>query len=92
MTPNQLGVLLYYHVCAAPHPRDTTPAVLDAVEWLLRENLIEPVVKGVHPLPDIPTHGPHQTTAKGAALVQMLCDTPMPVKQFIDPRTLAVIP
>ena len=91
MTPNQLEVLLHYHVSPTTHPRSGAPAVLEAVEWGIREGLLEPAVQGVHPLPEAPMRGPHQTTAKGAALVQMLCDTPLPVKQFVDPRTLAVI-
>lgn len=88
MTPSQIEILIHYHINNKdPHPRVDAPAVQEAVALFVREGVLKPVVRGVHPLPHPATLGPHQTTDRGHALVKMLCDTPFPVAQWIDPRT-----
>ena len=78
MTPNDIEVLLHCHVSPVIHPRYDEPAVKETIENFCSRGILEP-------------YGDHltvfQTTARGQALVLMLCQTPLPEQVFIDPRT-----
>lgn len=78
MTPSDIEVLLHCHIAAQAHPRSEAPAVKDAIEWFLWHNIIQKTAR----------HGCYTTTLKGQKLVQMLCDTPLPVRSegWLDPR------
>ena len=76
-TPSDLDVLLHYHVCPEPHPRAEAPAVRDAIERFMREDILE-FKKGV---------GFVTTTKRGRLWVEMLLATPPPESAYVDPRT-----
>lgn len=79
MTPNDIGVLLHYHVFSAPHPRFNTPEVRDTILWFLNENIF------------VDTKG--QTfalTPRGIALVKILCRTKFPTATWADEHGVAV--
>lgn len=71
-TPNNIEVLLHYHVYPSTHPRISAPAVQDATQMLLACGAIKPV------------DNHYTTTRKGAAWVKLLCRTPEPVEAYID--------
>jgi len=76
MTPNDIEVLLHYHCCPRLHDRDYAPAVKESTEKLIHAEMIQPC------------GGYYKTTSGGKMLVAMLCSTPFPVNQWIDPRTM----
>jgi hypothetical protein len=71
-TPNNIEVLLHYHVCPHPHPRADAPAVHDAIRMLHKAGAIEFI------------GGQTKVTPLGAAWVQALCNVPVPTVAFID--------
>jgi hypothetical protein len=77
-TPNEIEIILHYHVSPERHPRHDAPAVYGAREHFLREGMIEPAAQ----------YGEYcfVTTEKGRAYVGMLCATPFPVTKYVDPR------
>lgn len=86
MTPNEIEILLHFHVSSTQHPRQDAPAVVDATAMMLRNALIERA--GRIPGGSVPpTYGAWKTTERGAVLVAMLRETPLPVCQWVDPRT-----
>ena len=80
MTPNDIEVLLHYHCMAVIHPRLDAPAVQQAVENFKRHGIM---------VIDFQDGSGYSLTAKGRALVTMLCNTPFPVSvaAHTDPRT-----
>lgn len=79
MNPAQLRVLLHSHYMSDPLERSST--VRDAIALLLSEDLIKDR-EGVDPL----TRNGYETTDRGRAYIKMLCDTPLPVLEWRDPR------
>jgi len=76
MTPNDIEVLLHYHVSQSVHPRINAPAVKDAIQkWVSEGILIQDMETEIY-----------RTSYRGSVLVKMLCDTPMPIKVWSDPR------
>lgn len=80
MTPNEIEVLLHYHTSPSVHPRIDAPAVRGAIEGFLKNGIFRCgendrglLVKALY-----------ETTDKGNALVQMLCNTPYPTQQWVD--------
>lgn len=90
MTPNDIEVLLHYHVSPCIHPRYDAPAVKESIENFLTGKILEPYRHADGPNV---TDGPNvfSTTKLGAALVAMLCQTPYPIVACIDPRTSEVV-
>ncbi len=84
MTPNDIEVLLHYHSMAVVHPRFDAPAVQQAIMNFRRHELM---------VIDFEDGSGHSLTAKGRALVTMLCKTPFPVRveAYTDPRTNEII-
>ena len=76
MTPTDIEVLLHYHCTVEAHPRRSAPAVQAAIYLFIQAGILMPNAAGTC----------YTTTLKGQALVHMLCQTPMPVQRFIDPR------
>lgn len=72
MTPIEIEVLLHYHVFSIDHPRVNTESVKLAIRKWVAE--------------DILTVDTKETTYRGTVLVKMLCDTPMPIRSWEDPR------
>lgn len=69
-TPNDIEILLHYHVSAAVHPRADAPAVRDATLAWVQCGCLEGCDSG------------YTTTAKGAALIQRWQNTPLPVQTW----------
>lgn len=76
MSPSDIEVLIHCHVNPLPHPRREAPAVEDALADFKQLGLI---TEGVKPQT-------YTTTIGGELLVTMLCDTPFPTRDWIDPR------
>lgn len=90
MTPAEIEVLIHFHAGAQCHPRSQAPAVIEATKRFLQEGLIEvPVAPGLMAPPTAP--GIYRTTARGKVLVEMLCNTPLPVVQWVDPRSGIIV-
>lgn len=87
MPPMKVKMLLHFYACAeayAPEKGRTSPAYTQFIKELLRDDLVE------RPTKDEREANPgwaYRTTAKGDALVNAICSTPMPVE-----RTRWVIP
>lgn len=73
-SPNNIDVLLHFHVSDEPHPRREAPAVQDAIAWFLDIGVI---AHGEHPYC-------YRTTDLGKAWVESLCNVPIPRRAFID--------
>ena len=79
-TPNNIDVLLHYHVSPTVHERFCAPAVKDAVSNFVNVGALELDVdeegKG--------QEGRYRTTPLGRAWVKALCSTKMPKPVFAD--------
>lgn len=76
MTPNEIEVLIHYHVSPEPHPRVDSGAVQYALDMFVENGII--TYNG--------QRGYYETTDRGKALVEALCNTPFPVERWVDPR------
>lgn len=74
MTPNDIDVLLHYHVSSAAHPRITSSAVQDSIEMLIADEMLVKNEK----------NGLIDTTARGKAHVRQLCNLPYPTQVFVN--------
>lgn len=74
MTPHDISVLLHHHGSNAKWPLGQTNAYKSSINWMLAAGILE--------YADALPH----TTERGAALVEMLCATPLPIPAFVDPR------
>lgn len=72
MTPVEIEVLIHYCYLPDNHPRAEVPSVKMALSMWMEEGMINPLT--------------HEITKKGRVLVEMLCNTPMPVETWVDPR------
>lgn len=75
MTPNEINVLLHYHVCIEEHPRVNARAIEKAIKFWISHGVFTEDGMGVI-----------KVTEKGRTLVEMLCSTPLPVMSWKDPR------
>ena len=66
MTPNDIEILIHYHVSPEPHPRITAPAVESATLMLEENGLIQRI------------DGIYRTTERGRAHVEQLCNLDFP--------------
>lgn len=73
-SPYDIEVMLHHHCSRAPFSRSGAPAYGDAIRKLKGLGLLEEGASSP------------QTTAAGAALVEMWCKTPIPVIRYVDPR------
>lgn len=72
--PNNLDVLLHYHVSPCAHPRADAPAVKEATGMLLHFGLLEKDDRHF------------RTTAKGKFYIEHLLKQPFPVETFTIPE------
>ena len=72
MTPNDIEILIHYHVSPAPHPRISAPAVESATLMLQEHGLIHLV------------DGSYRTTDRGSAHVQQLCELDFPRAAWVS--------
>jgi len=73
MSPSDIEVLIHYHCSPSVHPRHDAPAVSEAVERFIKDDILEP--GGI---------GRFQTTSRGKALLQAICNTAYPTQAWID--------
>lgn len=80
LCPAYIEILLHCHAHCEPIPRLDAPVTRDALAMLEEFGMIEV---------DDHSGSGLTTTARGRALVNLLCETPIPVetKTFLDPRT-----
>ena len=81
MCPSDIEVLLHYLVSPEEHPRYDSPAVVCAINFFLSAEIFEDRVAG-----ECGCTSSYNVTARGKALVNMLCETPLPVASWKDPR------
>ena len=86
LTPSDLEVLIHCHTSPRQHPRVTAPAIQEALSFWLSHEAIEVVDRPVDTA-DTGTQVPiYSTTAKGRKWLQMMLETPEPVREWHDPR------
>lgn len=71
-TPNNIEVLLHYHVSPTSHPRSYAPAVRNVTKKFLELGVIKKDGKS------------YQTTKLGEAWVKALCNTCIPKVAYVD--------
>lgn len=71
MTPNDIEMLIHFHVSQAPHPRASAPACAEAIERMLAAGLIEPY------------SNTYKTTRRGVTHIEQLCSTPYPMRGWV---------
>jgi len=76
MTPNEIEILIHCHVSSLPHPRADVPAVKEALDALVENDLI---------VQHSGTDGVYSTTDRGKAHMQVLCSMPLPEKIWVVP-------
>lgn len=73
MTPNDIDVLLHYHCSGKPHERLHAPAVQEAIQWFIEEDIL-----------CVNFQGQMRTTSRGRALVETLCNVEFPRRKWVD--------
>jgi hypothetical protein len=74
MTPNDLEILIHFHVSPSKHPRADAPAVKDAIKCLQMMDLIAPLEE----------QGKYETTGRGKAHMKQLQCLPLPELKWVD--------
>lgn len=72
MTPNDIDILLHYHVSPTDHPRLHAPAVKQSISMLIHEGLLY-----------LADNNMYATTDRGFAHVRQLCNLPFPEKAWV---------
>jgi len=75
LTPNELEILIHYHVCNLQHPRFDAPAVQEAINKFIGLDVLKRVTNQYY------------LTRKGKVWMYMILETPCPEPIFTDPRT-----
>jgi hypothetical protein len=87
MTPVQIRILIHAYYECEPFPPDAPPAVLDGIDWLVRNGMIETVPEDrpvtVTTVPSLPVY---RTTAKGNCFVDHIRKLPLPVETWGIPE------
>ncbi|WP_376742465.1 hypothetical protein [Ensifer canadensis] len=74
-SPYQIKVILHHHSSAAVFEYASAPLYRPTIDQLVEAGIL------------FEDDGSLGTTALGNALVKMWCETPLPVRVFVDPRT-----
>lgn len=72
-TPYQIEIILHHACSSAPFTRHTAPLYAETIEHLRELGVID-------------GNGPWTVTSLGHALIEMWCNTPLPIQRFVDPR------
>ncbi len=75
MSPHDINVLLHHYSSTAQWPLGNTEAYRSSLEWMFHNGLCDRADMFA------------RLTARGNALVRMLCATPLPEQRFINPLT-----
>jgi len=78
MTCNDIEILLHYYGSLVPHPRFEEPAVIKSLQKFVQDDVLKPRDGSNFCDRDF------ETTSKGNALVALLCNTKLPVMQWVD--------
>jgi hypothetical protein len=81
-TPLRIEILLHYHVSMIDFPRMDMPIWKSEVEVLYDLGMLQPAT----PQRRRKYKAKHMPTDKCHCFCEMLCDTPMPVAAWLDPR------
>lgn len=79
-TPNDLEVLLHYHIECVPHPRLQVPAVEQAVKMWVKEGMLE------RSRMIDPTDSGYATTRKAHVWLMHLLSEPLPENTWEVPK------
>lgn len=84
MSPLHIHLLLHYYALAEPPNQRycNRDAEKDYTDSLVGCGLIEF---------DVASPAGYTTTERGMAYVRMICNTPLPVSKWIDPRTKEIV-
>ena len=74
-TPYTINVVLHHHCSRADFPLSSTPLYRQIIRELSEHELLY-----------LASDNQYCTTERGKAFVEMLLHTPLPVKQWVDPR------
>ena len=79
LSPSDIEVLIHCHVSPEPHPRRGAPAVCEALDMWMRGGFIRYTSSHINPF--VATY---ETTAKGKAMIEALCNTEEPRQVWVD--------
>ena len=79
MTPYEIDLILWHHVCREPWPKSDAPIFQGTIDALVDARILEP-------MPMASGRHTYATTDRGKRFVEMLCETPFPEQRWIDPR------
>lgn len=76
LAPIDIEVILHYYVSPDPHPRITTLAISQAIDFFIEQSML------------VKTGEPEviRVTNRGKVWIDMLRSTPFPEQRWIDPR------
>ena len=77
LSPIIIETMIFVYCSGERHPNENSIIIKDAFNYLIKNDLI---IKN-----DDRCSG-YQTTSKGNAWIDMICNTPFPVKTWTDPR------
>jgi hypothetical protein len=77
MTPNDIEILIHFHVSPTVHPRFDAGAVRDSIFMFVENGILELINSEGN------SHV-YKTTKKGKALMSILCNTPFPQQAWVD--------
>jgi len=90
MTPLHIELMIHYYTSSAEFKRIEAPACSEYAKQLVGWGLLEDSENKVR-ISNSSVVASYQSTPRGKAFVEMLCNTPLPQLSFIDPRTKEVI-
>lgn len=79
-TPNDIDILIHYHVSASPHPRINAPAVQETLKRYVADGILV-AKEGNY----------YDTTVRGKAWVEMILKTPYPRLVWVDDKGCEVL-
>ena len=81
LTPSDIEVLLHFYMFPEAHPRWKAPAVVSAIHYFIGEKML------VEDLKSPGERRVYHVTERGGKFIEMLCETPIPELEWIDPRS-----
>ncbi len=79
MTPYQIKLILHWHCVVDRFPQANSPIYGETMAAMIADGLLKKRED---------SDGLYTTTERGAKFVEMLCETPLPVERWLDPRFL----
>ena len=90
--PSDIEFMIHCHVQGFErHERYDAPAIQEAVIKFINNGLIKPyIIDGKNGKEGVKENC-YETTDKGKAFIKMLCNTPFPVQEWLDPRDNKIV-